>query len=155
MFKAFACESSSSSSATPATSISPTHSALESVFDSFLPTDFQTRSRGPEPSMCIVPAERGGIKKACLTNAASAEASSSGFKATVMRALTGNVRSTLRVSTPSDPARRAWAEVRHVQSARHFEIVSAICTAVNRGQVTTKDQAQKLKEELLAKDAEP
>ena len=94
---------------------------------------------------------RGGIKKACLANAALAvEASAaSGLKASVMRARSGNVRSTLRVATAEDKVQRAWVTIRQVHSARHYEYVLAICEAVKRGQVTSKEHAETMKDELM------
>ena len=97
-----------------------------------------------------LPAGRGAIMRACEARAEeAASASNEGFRPYVERALTGNVRTTIRVACPGDPVRRMWCEVRARESPNHEAIVRRVADMIRTGHVCSKQQAQVVVQDLL------
>ena len=95
-----------------------------------------------------LPAARGGIRAACAEAKATADMVE--LNPRIERAYNGRVRSTLRVQVPPESRRVSWAEITETRHSSHFEIISKICEAVQNGCVKSKDEASRMRDQLLA-----
>ena len=60
------------------------------------------------------------------------------------------VRTTLRVATLADMSKKVfWTEVRASESPVHEQIIRDIASAIRKGDVSSKESAQKMKAQLL------
>ena len=60
------------------------------------------------------------------------------------------VRTTLRVATLADMSKKVfWTEVRAAESPVHEQIIRDIASAIRKGDVSSKESAQKMKAQLL------
>ena len=97
-----------------------------------------------------LPAGRGEIWRACeATDHEAASDSKTGCRPYVERALSGNVRTTMRVACHGDPVKRMWCEVRARDSPNHEAIVRKVADMVRQGKVLSKQQAQAVTQGLL------
>ena len=105
---------------------------------------FEDALKTPAP-----PPKRGAIRATCTENEPSSIPASSGScTAKVERALTGNVRSYVRVRSELGK-REMWAELREAQHSSHNEIMQMVADAINKGKVTTKVEAQEYRDEVI------
>ena len=60
------------------------------------------------------------------------------------------VRTTLRVATLADMSKKVfWTEVRAAESPVHEQIIRDIASAIRKGDVSSKESAQKMQAKLL------
>ena len=94
-----------------------------------------------------LPATRGGIRAACAEAKAAADLVE--LVPRIERAYNGRVRSTLRVRVPPETRWASWAEITEKRHSSHFEMISKICEAVRNGCVKSKDEAIRMRDQLL------
>ena len=102
------------------------------------------------PRCVPLPAARGGINKVCEIGKTTQKTNIHGLQACVERRKTPptKVCTTLRVSTQSSK-NIFWAEVKAAESLAHEQIIRDIASAIMKGDISSKEAAQEMKEKLL------
>lgn len=160
VFKMFSVDGTGSRSLSDSmTSSKPSGAAMDTVFDMFLTTPTKKQKRSVCDDMMTTPpppATRGGIKAKCHAQASTSSGPASrgsGLKLSIMRAQqVGRRRTCLRVTTMDDTVSRSWAEISENQSRNHSSLIEQLYQAVKSGSVTSKEEAQKMKQRLLASE---
>ena len=100
-----------------------------------------------------LPCLRGAIKTKCEEHYAvqfcGTGVAPHGIKVSIMRAVTRNPRTAVRVQLDGSSSKVSWAEVSAQQSNRHEEIIQTIAALVRNGPIVDKAGATDKKFELL------
>ena len=117
---------------------------------------------GSLPRCAPLPAARGGIKQVCENGKTDGrrkgarkcaeKTNKHGLHPIVERRLKPptQVRTTLRVATLADMSKKVfWTEVRAAESPVHEQIIRDIASAIRKGDVSSKESAQKMQAKLL------
>jgi len=104
-------------------------------------TDIALACATPAP-----PAKRGDIKAA---SKAEDTLTVSAHAAYVEQRRQGRVASTLRVRCPGEQKKVQWAEITALESEHHFDLMVQIKHAINKGEISSRDEAVDMRNRLL------
>lgn len=105
---------------------------------------------GDSATHTALPAKRGAIRGTFKKKQQHSGVSNTNIKSCIENAYTGNIRTTLRVKSEGVKGRPFWAQVTKQQHSQHKQIIMKIAAAVDRGEVESKEQAQEMRDVLMA-----
>ena len=130
---------------------SPTLKGVPSMFmqgvEKSTPASSKTTVWGAALATDHPPCARGAIRKECKQK--DEGATSTGVKAYLMRALSGNVRSTCRVKLSGSTPKISWGEVTLKRSRNHTEIIQSLVDSINAGKIGCKEDAHAYLQECV------